>query len=49
MDQHSVLQSAGGARGEREVFEGFRDRAFSPAGLPPVPSSLCPSFGAPAP
>ena len=49
MDQHSILQSAGGGTGEREVFEGFRGRAFGPTGLPPVASSLCPRFGAPAP
>ena len=35
--------------GERKAFEGFRDRAFGSAGLPPVSSSLCPRFGAPAP
>ena len=35
--------------GERKAFEGVRDRAFGPAGLPAVSSSLCPSFGAHAP
>ena len=35
--------------GERKAFEGVRDRAFGPAGLPPVSPSLCSRFGAPAP
>ena len=35
--------------GERKAFEGFCDRVFGPAGLPPVSSSLCPRFGALAP
>ena len=37
----SVLETAG-------FQPGVRDRAFGPAGLPPVSSSLCPRFGAPA-
>ena len=44
MDQHSVSQSTGGGTDEWEVFKGFCDRAFGLAGLPPVPSSLCPRF-----
>ena len=39
MDQHVVLQSAGGGAG-------FRDRAVGPAGLILVSSSLTPRFGA---
>ena len=31
----------------QKAFEGIRDRAFGPAGLPPVSSSLCPRVGAP--
>ena len=49
MDQHAVPQPAGGGAGERKAFRGFGDRVVGPEGLPLVPSSLCPSFGAPAP
>ena len=38
-------QAAGA--GERKAFGGICDRAFGPAGLPPVSSSLCPCVGAP--
>ena len=49
MDLHDVPQPSGSGAGERKAFEGVRGRAFRPAGLPAVSSSLCPSFGAPAP
>ena len=35
--------------GERKAFGGIRDRAFGPAGLSPVSSSLCPHFWASTP
>ncbi len=40
---------SGSGAGERKAFDGVRGRAVGPAGLPVVSSSLCPSFGAPAP
>ena len=49
VNQHNVPQPAGGGVGEREAFEGIRDRAVGSAGLPPVSSSLSPRFGVPAP
>ena len=47
MDYDDVPQPAGSGTGEQEALGGFRDRVFSPAGLPPVSSSLCSLFGAP--
>ena len=45
MDLRDVPQPSGSGAGERKAFEGVRNRAFSPAGLPSVSSSLCPRVG----
>ena len=49
IDQHIVPQPIGNSAGEREAFGGVRARAVGQAGFPPVASSQCPRFGAPAP
>ena len=49
MDQHDVLQPAGGGAGERKAFVSFCDQAIGPVGLPSVPSSQCHRFGTSAP